>query len=91
MSRPNNFIACLWTLGFNLSPPVQIILIRAKGSGDILPFSTLINKNEIIAGTTNITSIFASVIALIVAAGGRNDGDIASFAPRVRGRIIVTV
>ena len=38
-----------------------------------------------------MTSIFASVIARIVTAGGRNDGAIAIFPPIVSGMIVVTV
>ena len=91
MSRPKNFNAILCKFGLSLSPPVQITRILARVSGANFPFSTDINRNDIIAGTTNITSTFASVIALIVTAGGRNDGAIASFAPSTNGRIIVTV
>ena len=56
-----------------------------------MPFSTLISRNDSIAGTTYITVIFASSIALIVGAGGINDGARAMHAPIVKGSTIVTV
>ena len=91
MSRPKNFMAVLCKFGLSLSPPVQITRILDNASGGNFPFSTFMTKNDAIAGTTNITSIFTSTIALIVTEGGRNDGAIASLAPIVKGRIVVTV